>query len=270
MGEARGFDTSGKNGSRGHRIKELPVPNYRKYVFSRKEILQMLGEYLLLSSGFAYLFYRSVITAIILWVFFPLYYKKKSKKMAKKKQEQLGKEFKDSIQSVATSLAAGYSIENAFRKSYQEMKHQYGNHANMVLELQYINSSLSLNVPLEQLLNDFADRSGLEDVRSFCEVFTFAKRSGGDFIQIIHMTVTRIAEKNEIIEDIQTEITGKRVEQKVMNLMPAMILLYVDISFSGYLDVLYGNPVGIAVMSICLAVYLGAYFLSEKIMDITV
>ena len=147
---------------------------------------------------------------------------------------------------------------------------QYGQHALMTKELRYMTTCMSFNIPLEQLLYDFANRSGLEDVRSFCEVFVFAKRSGGDFIKIIHMTAARISEKNELMEAIQTEISGKRMEQKLMNMMPLFILLYVDFSFGGYLDGLYHNPLGIIVMTICLAVYTGAYLLSEKIMAIQI
>lgn len=244
--------------------------NYQDYLFSWKEKLRMLAEYLVLSGGFAYLFYRSWLVFAVLWIFYPVYRKRKKKQMIQKRQDILCRQFKDSIQCAASSMAAGYSIENAFREAYAEMRMQYGPDALMTEELRYISSCLSLNIPLEQLLHDFANRSGLEDVRNFCEVFVFAKRSGGDFIRIIHMTAERISEKNELMEAIQTEISGKRMEQKLMNLMPLFILLYVDFSFGGYLDGLYHNMLGVIVMTGCLAVYLGAYLLSEKIMSIQV
>ena len=38
----------------------------------------------------------------------------------------------------------------------------------------------------------------------------------------------------------------------------------------GFLSVLYGNPFGIAAMSICLAVYGTSYWLGRKIVDIEV
>lgn len=224
----------------------------------------------MISGGFSYLFYRSWLIMAVLWIFYPFYWKRKKKQKIQKQQDILCKQFKDSIQCVAASLAAGYSIENAFREAYTEMRLQYGENALMTEELRYMNSFLSLNIPLEQLLYDFASRSGLEDVRSFCEVFVFAKRSGGDFIQIIHLTASRISEKNELFDAIQTEISGKRMEQKIMNLMPLFILFYVDLSFDGYLDGLYHNLFGIAVMTVCLVIYTAAYLLSEKMMSIQV
>lgn len=250
--------------------QERTAADYRKYAFSWKERSKMLAEYLALTGGFAYLFYRSWIVMFILWAFYPFYRKRKKNQMILRQQHILCLEFKDSIQCAAASMAAGYSIENAFREAYAEMKLQYGPDALMTEELRYINSCLSLNIPLEHLLYDFANRSGLEDVRSFCEVFVFAKRSGGDFIQIIRMTAARISEKTELSQAIQTEISGKKMEQKVMNIMPLMILLYVDVSFGGYLDGLYHNIFGILIMTICLAVYLASYLLSEKIMNIQV
>lgn len=230
----------------------------------------MLAEYAALSCGFAYLFYRSWAVMILFWIFYPIYRKRKKKQFILKRQDILCRQFKDSIQCVAASMAAGYSIENAFKEAYAEIRLQYGGNAWMTEELRYMTSCLSLNIPLDRLLYDFANRSGLEDVRSFCEVFVFARRSGGDFIQIIRMTAARISEKNELMEAIQTEISGKRMEQKIMNLMPLFILLYVDVSFGGYLDGLYHNAFGVLVMTVCLVIYIAAYFMSEKIMGIQV
>lgn len=244
--------------------------NYQDYRFAWKEQMRIIAEYLSISGIFAYLFYRSWLVFSALLIFYPVYHKRKKKQKICKRQEKLCREFKDAIQCAASSMGAGYSIENAFREAYVQMQLQYGPGGLMTEELRYMNSCLSLNIPLEQFLYDFANRSGLEDVRSFCEVFVFAKRSGGDFIQIIHMTAARISEKNELMESIQTEISGKKMEQKLMNLMPLFILLYVDVSFGGYLDGLYHNLFGVFVMTVCLGVYLGAYLLSEKIMAIQI
>lgn len=244
--------------------------DYRRYKFGYKEQMRIFAEYFMLSSIFSYLFYRSwMVTAVFLF-FYPVYRRRKNKQMIRKRQELLCRQFKDSIQYAAASMAAGYSIENAFREAYAEMKLQYGKDALMTEELKYITSCMSLNIPLEHLLHDFANRSGLEDVRSFCEVFVFAKRSGGDFIRIIHLTAARISERNELMEAIHTEISGKRMEQKVMNAMPLFILLYVDVSFGGYLNSLYHNIFGIIIMTVCLAGYVTAFLLSEKIMTIQV
>lgn len=57
------------------------------------------------------------------------------------------------------------------------------------------------------------------------------------------------------------------MEFMIMKLMPFGILLYVGIGNPGYFEPLYHNLTGGAVMTGCLAVYLGAYFLGETVMD---
>ena len=55
-----------------------------------------------------------------------------------------------------------------------------------------------------------------------------------------------------------------------MNLVPFLIISYISMTSTGFFDVLYHNAVGIAIMTVCLVVYVAAYRLSEKIVDIEV
>lgn len=148
-----------------------------------------------------------------------------------------------------------------------EMIQMYGEDALMVQELRYIMAHLSMNVPLEDLLEDFAKRSDLEDVSSFCQVFFFAKRSGGDFIGIIRTTSDRIGKKIELQRQLAADLAARKLESRIMNLVPLAILLYLDLTSPGYFDMLYGNLSGICIMSVCLIVYLAAYALSERMMQ---
>lgn len=140
----------------------------------------------------------------------------------------------------------------------------------MVRELKEINVKTACNQPLEPLLLDFSKRSGMEDVESFCQVLVFAKRGGGDFVQIIKATVRKIADKIEVKREIETVMAAKRLEQKVMQAVPVFILFYLDVTSPGFLAVLYGNAVGILFMTGCLALYLAAMRIAEKIVDISV
>ena len=117
---------------------------------------------------------------------------------------------------------------------------------------------------------DFSNRSGLEDVESFCQVFVFAKRGGGNFVKIIKATVGQISDKLEIKREISTMIASKKLEQKIMQAVPVFILFYLDLTSPEFLQVLYQNPFGILVMTVCLLLYIAAMFLAEKIVNISV
>ena len=73
-----------------------------------------------------------------------------------------------------------------------------------------------------------------------------------------------------LYEEIQTLTASRRFEQKIMNLLPFLIILYVDLTSPGFFDQMYTTVVGRIVMSGCLAIYGAAYWISGKILDITV
>ncbi len=51
-----------------------------------------------------------------------------------------------------------------------------------------------------------------------------------------------------------------------MSLMPAGIIAYLKLTSPGFLSSLYGNPFGICAMTICLFIYLAAYWMGTSLM----
>ena len=76
-----------------------------------------------------------------------------------------------------------------------------------------------------------------------------------------------ISNKVETMQEMLTMLQGRRLEQNVMEIMPFGISLYIAAAYPGYFGTLYHNGMGIIVMTLCLAVYAGAYLLGEKILD---
>lgn len=243
--------------------------NYRYYRFTRKEMIKFILEYLLLDGAVSFLFYRSWIA---FWIFLPglfWFLRMKRQEQQKKQVRELGRQFLTGMQAVSNALAAGYSVENAFEEALAEMKKVFDGGL-IVREFSVIVAQLSVNRTLEELLLDLADRSGEEDIGSFAEVFAVAKKSGGDLIAIIRNTVASIGQKEETRQEIQVCIASKRLEQKVMSVVPLFILAYVGIASPGFLDVMYHNTLGAGIMSICLIVYVLAWRLGKHIIEIEV
>ena len=118
--------------------------------------------------------------------------------------------------------------------------------------------------------SDFGDRTDVEDIRDFAEIFVLAKRNGGDFNEIIGKTVKVMKEKDETEREIAVILTGRRYEQRLMCVIPFAIILYLRISSPDFLSVLYHNIFGVAVMTLCLGIYGLSYGMSERITDIRV
>lgn len=180
------------------------------------------------------------------------------------------RQFLSGIQMVAASLQAGYSVENAFREALVELKKVYQAEDFIVREMEAITAQLDMNRSLEGLLLELGRRSGTEDIQSFAEVFLTAKRSGGDLLAIIRNTESCIRQKQETMQEIETCLAGKKMEQNIMSLVPILLLAYVKLTSPEFLEVMYGNLTGITVMSICFGVYVAAYFWGRSIVRIEV
>ncbi len=244
--------------------------NYETYRFSAWEFVGYMFFYISLSACLAWIFYQDIRGTLLAFLLVPAGMKRKRRQLQIQRQRRLSLQFKDCIRLVANALAAGYSIENAWREAEADLCRMYGKNADMCLELAYINSRVRLNETIESSLEDFAGRSGLEDVNNFYQVFAFAKRGGGNFVRIIESCAKQIGDKREIMREIETVTASKRLEQKLMNVIPILLLAYVEISSPDFMEPLFWNLFGVCVMSICLLVYGAAFFISEKITEIEV
>ena len=149
-----------------------------------------------------------------------------------------------------------------------EMQFQFGEKATITLEMERIVKGLENHIPLEKLLRDFALRWQIEEISEFAEVFSIARRSGGNLPEILERTASVIRDRMEIDTEIDILLSSRKYEQKIMEGIPFFIIFYLGLSSDGFFDVLYHNPAGVLFMTGCLAAYLAAVLLSDRIMAI--
>lgn len=244
--------------------------DYNHYRLTPTDFIRELSFAVMMDALVSYTFYQSKLVFLL---FFPVclgfpFFRRKT--LCEKRRHQLLLEFKESLSILSSFLSAGYSTENAFRASIPELRSLFSDKAMIVQEFEAIAHGLRLNRTIEELLSDFAYRSGLDDIANFAEIFTVAKNSGGRLVQIIQHTAGVIRDKVQIHEDILTMNASKRYEQKVMNMIPFGIILYMNFSSPEFLSTLYTTLLGRITMTGCLAVYILAIYLAERIMRIEV
>lgn len=218
----------------------------------------------------SYIFYRSILSFLFLFplgLLYPLFHKKE---LCRRRKEQLKSQFKEGVLVLAAFLSAGYSVENALKASVNELILLYGSHGMLAGEFTWMAKQISLNSTAEQVFEDFARRSGIEEIQSFSQVFGAAKRSGGELISIMNQTADSIRDKIQVYEEIRTMTASRQLEQKIMNLLPFFIILYIDMTSSGFFDLMYTTMLGRALMTVCLAVYILAIWLAKRILDINI
>ena len=239
-------------------------------MMKKKDLLICIIKGIGIILAFGYFFYRSyIITLFLIPSIYP-YLVFKAKEHDKARKNALLLQFKDMLGTVNSSMQAGYSIENAFLEAGKDMGRLYGSDADIVKELCIIRNGLINNYSLTGLIKDFSKRSGLEEIESFASILHTGVRTGGNMGKIMNSYIRVIEEKTGVIQEIETMVSARRFEQKIMNIIPFFIIFYVDLTNKGFFGILYHNLFGNLVMTITMGIYVLSVYLSEKMIDIAV
>lgn len=247
-----------------------PEIDYASYTFTGQETAMYLLTGGVFMAMVSWLFYDSVIAWILLMPFVVVSLKDKGKTKCRIRKRRLEMEFREVILSVSSNIQAGYSVENAFQEAYREIVLLYGKESVMAKELRLLFRKLSNNEQLESALTNLADRSGVQDIRDFADIFQIAKRGGGDMRGIIANTADIIGDKQEIRREIETVISEKKLEQQIMRYIPFFIVFYISLTTKGYFESLYHNLLGWLLMTGSLVVYAVACRISDNILNIEI
>lgn len=246
------------------------IRDYNQYQYTKKENIKIYIQGSLIVFILGILFYQNIIGILILSPIIYFYKRIKTKTLINKRKWHLNLEFRDGIAALSAALEAGYSTENAFEQACKDLQLIYKQDSMIISEFSYILNQIRMNITVEAALNDFADRSGIEDIECFAEVFNTAKRTGGDLINVIKITKQSINDKIEVKREIVTIISAKRLEANIMKGIPLFILFYLSVTSPGFLDSLYNNLLGMIFMTVILTVYGVAILLIDKIVSIEV
>lgn len=244
------------------------VEDYRIYTFHRKEAVLSIMEGMILNGLLAILFYNSIYAMLpgLLIVFF--YGKEKKRLLCRKRMHQMRLDLKEFLNALIAALQTGRSMENAFCEAYKDTSGYVEKHTPFLMEIRRICAGITVGEPLENLLMEFSERSHMEELEYFAQVFSIGKRSGGNLVGIMKNTIRMIQERMEAEEEIYTVISEKRFEFHLMCVIPFGMIGYLRIGASNLVNSLYGNLPGIFVMTICLGIYGGCYVYGKRLLEI--
>ena len=152
--------------------------DFREGNLELKEEISCIIEGVLIVLLFSYFFYRSYLAVVFLSPIVFFYRKYKMKQLIQRKREQLELQFKETILAVQSNLQAGYSMENAFVESYQDVLRIYGENSYMAEELRRIQKGIKNGNTLENMLMDLADRCPDSEIAEFAQVYSIACKTG--------------------------------------------------------------------------------------------
>ena len=189
--------------------------------------------------------------------------------LLKSRTKKLKSQFRDMLEAFNTSLGAGKNVTDSFRSVHDDLKLQYEDDAFILKEVEVILSCMDNNVDLEIPLTDFGQRSGVEDIVSFANVFKISYRKGGNIKETIRSTHEILSDKMEIAEEIETTVSGARSEQYLMLIMPILLIAMIKMMSADF-AANFATPAGILATTIGIITFIAAYLIGREILDIKV
>lgn len=250
-----------KNGLIGEAI------DYNIYFPNIKEKILWFFIGMVVSGAVLYVFYESLIVSVIVGMvcgvaFIPM----RTKQVIKKRQQKLTTQFRGLLDALSTSIGAGKNMFDAFASAADDLAVQFSADADIVQEVQIIRMGINNNIPIENLLLNFAERSGLEDIYNFANVFATCYKKGGNIKEVIKNTAAIIGDKIEIQMELETMVSGQKSEQNIMLVMPVIFIVLMKSMGGDLIDL--QSPVGIMSVSASIVIFVASYFVSKKILDI--
>lgn len=247
------------------------LTDYNTYTMTKKEkaFYIVLAAVIIYVTGF--IFYRSHVFSALLCPLALLYPGMKKKEIIARRKNELNIQFKDMLYSLSSSLSAGKPVEPAFKEVLKDLAIIYPDpEASIIKEVEFIVRKIEVNETIESALTDFARRANIEDIDNFVDVFYTCKRTGGNMVEIIKNTSNIINDKIEIKQEISTALAERKLEQKVLNVLPILMIVLISASAADYIRPVFTTIQGRVIMTISIMLLGAAYFISRKVTDIKV
>ena len=110
----------------------------------------------------------------------------------------------------------------------------------------------------------------MEEISSFAQIIQICKRTEGNIAKVIENTAGLLQEKIEIQGEVQVALAKKKMEQKILNVMPVAVLSLLLLLSPDYLAPLYSSFQGRMIMTVCAGLAIASYCISKRMADIAI
>lgn len=185
-----------------------------------------------------------------------------------KRREERRKEtqFMTMLTSIRGALEAGLSLENSFRAALKDCSEGYGENAPIAIGIARLIHRVELNISIDDAMREFARELGIKEAVELADIIMVINRTGGNTVRIIQETSDRIIAGLQLRAELETTVAARRLEQRIMTFMPALILIFLRGTAGGLTDPLYMNAGGRIVMTGAVGLNVLADHLGKKIL----
>lgn len=247
------------------------MTDYRKYRLNRKELAVLLTASAVLCLGLGELFYGTLLPAVLTPAAFFALKPLLEKVLAAKRRERLRAAFKDTLYSFSATFSTGGHMGEAIRDAAGYLETIYGENCDMVRELRTMDALLrGIGADEAPLWYDLAERSGIGDLTEFAAVYHACRDTGGNLIYAVDKAAEVIGDKIEVENEIRSMSAQKKLEGRIIGVLPPVLILFLRASSPGYMSVMYETLIGRLLMTAAIGATVFALVMTERITKIEV
>ena len=242
-----------------------------RYEFSRRENIVFCSCLAAAGIVISYLMYRNILFSVVIIPFARKIRGFVTDSIIRTRRRRYIAEFKDFLFMASTAIGAGRSMKDAIYESIPSLLNIYGKRSILAGDLLKAYERMDTGGENDvSVLRDLAEASGLEDVKDFVTVYSICKTTGASLITALGKAAGVIMEKMSIDREIEELVRRKESEGIVIFVMPALIILFLNLTAPDYISPLYETAAGRVIMTAVLASNIGIYAMIQRITNVEI
>ena len=244
---------------------------YDKYIVDKREKQLIFAGTLVVGTSLSVLLYHNIFFSLVLLFFYIKIQEIYAEYMLARRKRALAEQFKDFLFILSTSIGAGRGMRDAIGEAIPGIVGIYGENAILCKELKNMYKRMSIgNEEDVTVLNDFAKRSGSEDIVDFMIIYSTCKTTGASLVDALNKAASVIIDKMTIENEIRTMANRKKNESIILFVMPFVVVLFLNLFSPEYIAPLYESYIGRVIMTMVVAADIFIYSVMQKITDVEI
>jgi len=181
-----------------------------------------------------------------------------------RRQKLFHDQLPDTLTLIASSLKAGYSFQQAINVVVSETMPPVST------EFKKVSTEARLGLPLDDALDNMADRVGSENFKWAVMAINVQREIGGNLAEILETVAETIRDRERVARQIKALTAEGRLSAIILFVMPFVMALFLSVTNPTYLSLLYTTNMGLLMLiTVTVLMIVGGIWL-KKVVSIEV
>ncbi|MGH2667654.1 MAG: type II secretion system F family protein, partial [bacterium] len=166
---------------------------------------------------------------------------------------RLDRQLPEALELQASALRAGHSLVGSLRTLALEL------HPPLAAEIGRAAAEIDLGGPVDQALGGLSERIGSRDAGLWVTAMLVHRQTGGNLAALIDGLAGRVRERFRMRAELQALTAQGRLSGAIVALAPLAFFAFLSVASRDQMRVVFGRPVGMAVLVVGLAMELAGF-----------